>query len=356
MSRLRVGEWVEVRSKEEILKSLEKNGRLDELPFMPQMFQYCGQRYRVFKSAHKTCDTVNGSGGRWFSSGIHLDLRCDGKAYGGCEAACLLFWKEKWLKGVDEGSGSVATPLKTQGDVTNATLCTEEDVWRGTRGQDQQPGDETKYVCQATQLPYFTKHLPWWDARQYLQDYKSGNASLSRILCGVIYLSFYHGAQAWRNKIGYPARWVYDFCQSLWGGVPYPRKRGTIPAGQPTPACTLNLQPGEFVRVKSQKEILSTVDANWMNRGLFFDAELVPYCGGIYRVRARVCKFLDEKTGKMKTLKTPAIILEGVYCQSRYSNCRMFCPRSIYSWWREIWLERVSENILKRLNQGSESR
>jgi hypothetical protein len=21
----------------------------------------------------------------------------------------------------------------------------------------------------------------------------------------------------------------------------------------------------------------------------------------------------------------------------------MFCPRSIHSWWREIWLERISE-------------
>jgi len=35
-------------------------------------------------------------------------------------------------------------------------------------------------------------------------------------------------------------------------------------------------------------------------------------------------------------------MLENVWCQSRYSDCRMFCPRSIYSWWREAWLERVS--------------
>ena len=49
---------MEVRSKEEILRSLDKNGRLQELPFMPQMFQYCGKRFRVFKRAHKTCDTT----------------------------------------------------------------------------------------------------------------------------------------------------------------------------------------------------------------------------------------------------------------------------------------------------------
>ena len=37
------GEWVEVLSKEEILRTLDQNGRLEDLPFMPQMFRYCGQ-------------------------------------------------------------------------------------------------------------------------------------------------------------------------------------------------------------------------------------------------------------------------------------------------------------------------
>jgi len=71
--------------------------------------------------------------------------------------------------------------------------------------------------------------------------------------------------------------------------------------------------------------------------------EMVPHCGREYRVRSRVSNFLEEKTGKMVTLKTPAVILENVWCQSRYSTCRVFCPRSIYSWWREVWLEKVPE-------------
>ena len=65
--------------------------------------------------------------------------------------------------------------------------------------------------------------------------------------------------------------------------------------------------------------------------------------------RRRVTKFINEKTGKMSTMKTPAVILEGVWCQSRYSNCRMFCPRSIYSWWREIWLERVPKTQVRTI-------
>ncbi len=43
----------------------------------------------------------------------------------------------------------------------------------------------------------------------------------------------------------------------------------------------------------------------------------------------------------MKAMKTPVVILEDVFCRARYSECRLFCPRSIYSWWREVWLERV---------------
>src|SRR5215831_10152808 len=97
---LRAGDWVEVRSKDEILATLDKNGRLDEMPFMPQMFEYCGKRFKVFKRAHKTCDTINPIAGRRINRAVHLEIRCDGKAYGGCQAACLIFWKEAWLKPV----------------------------------------------------------------------------------------------------------------------------------------------------------------------------------------------------------------------------------------------------------------
>ena len=70
---------------------------------------------------------------------------------------------------------------------------------------------------------------------------------------------------------------------------------------------------------------------------------MVPFCGRVYRVRSRVDRFIDEKTGKMMSLKTPAVILEGRLCESHLSKRRMFCPRGLHSWWREVWLERVSE-------------
>ena len=38
--KLRIGNWVEVRSREEILKTLDGKGCLDEMPFMPEMLAY----------------------------------------------------------------------------------------------------------------------------------------------------------------------------------------------------------------------------------------------------------------------------------------------------------------------------
>ena len=40
----------------------------------------------------------------------------------------------------------------------------------------------------------------------------------------------------------------------------------------------------------------------------------------------------------MVEIKSDCIILDGVVCPGDF---HMFCTRGIYSYWREIWLERV---------------
>ncbi|MGZ6194238.1 MAG: hypothetical protein ACXWML_03305, partial [Candidatus Binataceae bacterium] len=52
---LRPGELVEIRRPEEILASLDVEGKLDGLPFMPEMQSYCGQRFLVSHRADSTC-------------------------------------------------------------------------------------------------------------------------------------------------------------------------------------------------------------------------------------------------------------------------------------------------------------
>ena len=335
---------MEVKSREEILSTLDSKGCLDSLPFMPEMFAFCGSRVRVYKRAHKTCDTINFTGGRRMESAVHLaGVRCDGQAHGGCQAECLIFWKEAWLKRVagaaEDGAGqarSAAEPVGGSGKSPGRS--TVPDV--SAAACEHRPPEEPVFFCQATNLLRATAPLPWWDVRQYWEDYASGNVTLKLMVNALCYSGYL-------KLFGIPwlGKWfkrLYNRVQRVRGRPRHPRSWGRIPVDSPTPAERLDLQPGELVRVKNFEAILDTIDQNWKNRGLKWDAEMVPYCGGTYRVRRRVEQIIDEKTGKMLRFKSAAIMLEGVVCRAQYSECRYFCPRSIYSYWREIWLERAS--------------
>ena len=345
------GDWVEIRSKSEILATLDNNGRLEGLPFMPHMFQFCGRRFQVQKRGHKACDTVSGNyANRAIPNGVLLELRCDGSAFDGCQAACLIVWKEAWLSPV---SGRDAPMIRRNVEelpgrgVASAAGCTIDDVIAGARVPQNGKAGETRYVCQATELLNYTTPMKNWDARQYVEDYRSGNASLKQVISVLSFAGFQKIARA--KHLGGPARWLYDFVQSLRGGTPYPRKPGTLRPGEISPVSDIDLKPGELVRVKALDQILATVSPQNMHRGMSFDVEMVPYSGKVFRVRDRVAKFVDERTGLMKRLKTPAVILEGVTCGGRYSNRRWLCPRGIFPWWREVWLERTADTqVLKK--------
>jgi hypothetical protein len=328
-AELRVGDVVEVRSKDEILATLDESAQLDRLPFMPEMFAFCGKRFRVYKRAHKTCDTINEYRNRRMLSTVHLEgLRCDGAAHGGCQANCLLYWKEAWLKRIPTS--------ETDTRPVDGRSTSEADVQAGTR----RPGSDA-YVCQATQVPAATEPQSEWKISQYIEDYTSGNVGLRRLAAGCFFVA-YRGVVNSGIGLGPMLRWLYDAVQSLRHGAPYPLRPGRLPVGGTTPAEDLNLQPGEWVRVKSYDAILATCDITLKNRGMYFDKEMVPYCGRVYKVLRRVTRIINEKTGHMQQIKTPCIILDTVICESRYGECRLFCPRAIYPYWREIWLERVA--------------
>jgi len=305
--RLSAGELVEVRSKDEILATLDKNSCLDGLPFMPEMFQYCGMRFRVYKRAHKTCDTVFPIRGRRMSN---------------------------------ESSASRRLPVLQSASSGSQIGCSEACVWQASSSAGE--NGELTYRCQATQLPDATSELNWWDIRQYLEDYSSGNVTFIAIVKAAMHAALFQIRRR-LPKGGWRVPGVYDRTIARLTGVPWPTRRGPIATGKPTPSQVLNLQPGELIKVKPYSEILPTLNYKRQNRGMIFDKEMVPFCGGEFRVLKRVNRIIDEKTGKMLEMKNPCIILDSVYCQSQYSECRLFCPRSIYSYWREIWLERVPQ-------------
>jgi hypothetical protein len=347
-SRLRAGDWVQVRTKEEILSTLDADGRLDELPFMPEMLPYCGRKMRVGKRAHKTCDPAVGIVARKMENTVHLEnIRCNGSAHDGCEAACLIFWKEAWLKRVDDDSATSDAGSSQNGAGRGRALCTE-DTLRSRIKIPAAPGEvEPTYLCQNTQIKFATKPLEWWDVRQYVEDYTSGNVTLLQLAAGLLYTVWRTIAEAGVG-VGSAMRFIYDAFQRLTGGTPYPIRPYGVPKGAAVPRAQLDLQPGERVRVKRYAEILKTLDSNYRNRGLYFDPEMVPFTEREYEVDHRQKQIIDERTGKMVRFKTDAIILKDVVCEARYAICRRFCPRAIYPYWREIWLERVPESQLKR--------
>lgn len=329
---LRAGDWVQVRSSDEILATLDERGQLDALPFMPEMLQYCGKRFRVFKRAHKTCDTIRTfSVPRLMTNAVHLDgLRCDGKAHGGCQAECLLFWKEAWLArapGPAPQGNQQSPPDRTKpaGDRTYGTHCSPETLERATRVPGIVEGDSTevRYSCQATDLLGATTPVAWWNPWPYLQDLASRNVRVSAMIRFMILAA--HNALMrlhWRTE-----RFTYPHVHGL--------------AGEVTPTGALNLQPGELVEVRPKEEIMRTINMRHRNRGLWFDVEMLPFCGKTFRVHSRVDQIINEKTGTMMKMASPCITLEGVACSGCYSRYRLFCPRSIYPYWREIWLKRV---------------
>ena len=339
---LLTGELIEVRSREEILSTLDQSGKLNAMPFMPEMLQYCGKRFRVFKRADKTCDNIKEWSLRRVKNAVHLaGVRCDGSLHGNCDAGCLIFWNEKWLKRVQPDfliASQISEPqlpsLQSPPPPTAQPLSyTEQRLRESVLRPDPSAPGNALYVCQATELREFTSHLYWWDLRQYLRDIRSGNLrrgigdskseavletvlSLLEVVRSLVITAF--------NKL-----------QEVRNGVRYPHIGGSLDT---TPTSELNLQPGEFVQVRSKDEILATLNRRSRNRGLSFDSEMVRYCGGTFRVLKRVNQIVDERTGKIMKMKSPCIILEGVACVSEYHR---LCPRAIYHYWREAWLQRV---------------
>lgn len=412
----RAGNWVRVKSAEEILATLDERGRLEALPFMPEMLQYCGKKFRVFKSAHKTCDTIKESKNRSMKSSVHLEgLRCDGAAHGGCQAKCLLFWKEAWLKPIGGraliNDPSRALPLTPQKNVTIKNACDLETLARASIVvSDTGTQADVQYACQATELLLATNPMYWWQPQQYMKDILSRNVRLrdfirhcaiatfnaaSRLYSRLVTKFFSYpyirkifqvamatpamkanGTQTekaiacnatqpgWRTTTA-TARTVYtgstlaeNFLALLRRSVRrtynigkrmnshvhrYPYISGLV-TGK-TPAQTLNLQPGEWVQVRPINEIKPTINRERRNRGLKFDVEMVPYCGGTFRVLARVERIINERTGRMMLLPNACLILENVTCSGCFSKDRLFCPRSIYPYWHEIWLRRLDKEV-----------
>ena len=205
--------------------------------------------------------------------------------------------RQKFLSLAKRACGSFGSARFDRGRLTQLTLR-----------PDPPDRSEIYYRCQATDILKASEPIPDGELEPIRPRRDFGKFGVMAVV-----RASSCGSSRRRMRItAYRAHWwAYDFLHSLFGGTPYPYRRGTL---DKTPKETLDLQPGELVQVKSYEEILSTLNKANRNRGLFFDAEMVPYCGSTRRVRARVERIIDERSGKMLILPGECLILEGAIC------------------------------------------
>ncbi len=317
--RLRPGDVVEVRPPAEIVATLDASGETDGLAFMPEMLGFVGKRLTVLKRVEKICDTIAAGGSRRMRDTVYLDdLRCDGTAHDGCQAECRLYWKEAWLARAEGASPLPASP-------DPAAMAELERI---ARANTRVPSDGADvFRCQATEALRASEPIgSVLSPGQYVREIASGNVGIGRFLVVA--------ARAISWKL---AKLVGQDILSRQARLHAARGRA-----QTAESGKLGLQPGDWVEVKSAAEIVATLNAKGRNKGMVFSShEMLPACGRKYRVRRRVDRLIDEKSGRMLNIRNDCIVLEGFVCDGERSPGRWLCPRALYPYWREAWLRKV---------------
>ncbi len=300
------GDIVEVLPPNEIMKTLDPQGTLNNMPFMPEMLKYCGVKFKVKHNINKTCvECLNPNNlivdemreFIWDDVVLLEDLRCDGKYHGNCKINCMIFWRAEWLRKSIEARTSSYTK-KNDENVLLKKLITQH--------------NNGKYFCQSTQLS---------SATIFISRKKRLLKLIKETLTG-------------RIKFTIAIKSIIKPKLREWKKNRYIKGELTK-----TPTYSLNLQPGDLVEVKSLSEIIGTLDKNGKNKGLKFYNGMVEYCGEKLKVKNRLDRMINEATGEMMNLEN-TVILEDAVCDYDY---RLYgCPRLRYQIWREIWLKKVN--------------
>ena len=301
---LRTGALVEVLSAAEIRATLDADGCLEGLPFMPEMAAECGRLHRVATRAERVCVFPPHVPFRRIEHAVVLEgLRCDGSAHGGCGLGCMLLWKEAWLRRASLTAGPVhgLAGLLGRPSVDPDATFTCAPVRR--TGTD-------RYVCQATELTVATHEgQSIWAPWQYVGLIQSGVITAPS-LAGLL------ARMARRRLLRLFERPTAGSSTAAGGVVP-------------------PLAPGERVRIRSRREIRATLDRRGRHRGLPFGGDMADLCGRTYTVARRLQTIVNEDTGELRSLRD-TVILDGAVCDGYLG-----CARRMPFLWRDQWLERV---------------
>jgi hypothetical protein len=111
-ARLTAGDWVRVRSNEEIKATLDNWNELRGCAFLANMWQYCGTTQQVMISMKRFLDErdykVKKCNGVILLNGV----MCEGTpVFGSCDRRCHYFWREEWLEQICPPDGSKTSNL-----------------------------------------------------------------------------------------------------------------------------------------------------------------------------------------------------------------------------------------------------
>jgi hypothetical protein len=100
---LKAGDWVQVRSKDEIHATLGDWNYLKGCSFMDEMWQYCGTKQRVLKRVEHFLDERDYLLKKVRGIVILDRVNCQGTVdFGPCDRSCFFFWREEWLKKMEQ--------------------------------------------------------------------------------------------------------------------------------------------------------------------------------------------------------------------------------------------------------------
>jgi hypothetical protein len=301
-----VGDEVEVRSWAEIRRTLDEQGCLEGLPFMPEMLAMCGRRARVFRCAHRIFDYRKTRRMRHMDGVVLLvGAVCNGSSHGDCDAACHTIWKAQWLRRlppVHERASGSPNALRSGPEADTGVLL------RGT----QPP----RYTCQLTQLNAASRPIGDWSVLNFIRPLVAGNVAPLAFVVG------------WLTHL-------FNVVQHKRGGIGFPEFETASPGERLGNTCPL--KAGDRVLVRSSAEIRATLNDQMVHRGLGFEEDMLKHCGHRYLVQSEIKRLVDIVSGELRTMRTPAYILKDVHFSGERQQ---FNAQYEPLFWRSVWLTR----------------
>jgi len=97
---LQPGDWVEIKSMDEIKATLDDSGKNRGLAFTKEMKKFCGQKFSVLRPVDQIIIEGTGEIRKLSHTVILKTANCDGRPHFGCARNCYLMWRKIWLNKV----------------------------------------------------------------------------------------------------------------------------------------------------------------------------------------------------------------------------------------------------------------